>query len=89
MPQTPLTHKLQIFGKKLTAVAFIFLILIGNIWVIYRFTGETLPPWTTDFFAGGVFFVFVGFLLMVPGWINPSGLIAENPEDSGNDKPES
>ena len=66
----------------MTALAFIVMLLVANFWFIRRFTGESFPEWTHYLFFGGVFFVAVGFFLMVPGWLNPSKIQIESDKDS-------
>lgn len=85
MLKMPWTFKLKTWGKKLTALSFILLILIGNLWVIYRFTGESLPQWTIEVFFVGVAIVFMGFLMMVPDLFNPAENTSESTEDSKKD----
>lgn len=78
--------KFHSFGKKLTAIAFIFLILIGNVWVSYRFTGKPLPGWTVLTFQLGLVLALLGFILMVPSWVNPPEVEDEVSQNSQNDK---
>jgi hypothetical protein len=42
----PFAESLFQLGRRVTALSFIGLILIGNVWVIYKFTGESAPAWS-------------------------------------------
>lgn len=50
------------WSKRITAIAFIVLIILGNIWLVGMFTGGEAPAWTANGFlyaialaaAGGV-----------------------------------
>ena len=77
---------LTVAGKKVTACSFILLILIANFWVIKRFTGEPVASWSQDLFYFGVFGAALGFLLMVPGWIYPTVIADDSPENPENAK---
>lgn len=70
----------------MTAVSFIVLIVIANVWFIYRLTGETMPVWTAFLFLPGIMGVLVGFFMMLPGWLNPSKLHREEAQDVDYDK---
>jgi hypothetical protein len=63
------SHKL---GRRVAALAFIGLILIGNLWLIHRFTGEVSPRWSTTLFYFLSGLAGLGALMMVPHWIKPS-----------------
>lgn len=80
------TQGLFLAGRKVTAVSFIILILIANVWFIYRLTGETLPEWTSFLFFPGVLGVLLGFFMMLPGWLNPSKLQREEAQDADDEK---
>jgi hypothetical protein len=80
------THLFFVNGRKVTAASFILLIVIANIWFIYRLTGEAVPSWTSFLFFSGALGVLLGFLCMLPGWLNPSKLQYEKAEDEGCDK---
>jgi hypothetical protein len=80
------TQFLFVAGRKVTAISFILLILIANVWFIYRLTGETMPEWTSFLFFPGVLGVLLGFFMMAPGWLNPSKLHQEQAEDAEYDK---
>ena len=77
---------LKIIGTKVTAISFIVLILIGNVWLIKRFTGESFPQWSQDVFALGLVMAAVGFLLLVPGWLKPRESLEQNDINSESDK---
>jgi len=64
-------QSLYIGGRKLTALSFIVMILVANFWFILRFTGGVFPDWSKYLFFGCVFFVAVGFFMMLPNWLNP------------------
>lgn len=80
------TQFLFVAGRKVTAVSFIVLIVIANVWFIYRLTGETMPVWTAFLFLPGIMGVLVGFFMMLPGWLNPSKLHGEEGQDVDYDK---
>jgi purine-cytosine permease-like protein len=80
--------RLTTAGRKLTAIAFILLILIANFWLIKRFTGEANPQWTEWIFFLGASAALVGFLLMVPGWLNPQLTNDNSGDDLESDKSE-
>lgn len=84
-----LTFRLKNIGKKIAAISFIVLILIGNLWLIYRFTGGLFPEWSMVVFGCAVAFAFAGGLLMIPEAIWPSEINEENSENFEKDKPES
>jgi hypothetical protein len=74
--------KIFLIGRRVTALAFIVMLLVANFWFIFRFTGEAFPEWTHNLFFTCVFFVAVGFFMMLPGWLNPSKIRIESHEDS-------
>jgi hypothetical protein len=81
-----ITSRLKNFGKKIAAVAFIVLILIGNLWLIYRFTGGTFPQWSVMVFGAAVAAAFAGGVLMIPAAIWPPEIKDETDDISDNDK---
>lgn len=74
--------RLFVLGRKITASAFVVMLLVANFWFIRRFTGEPFPEWTHYLFVTCVFFVAMGFFLMIPGWLNPSKIQIESDKDS-------
>jgi hypothetical protein len=82
----PLTVKLKIYGKKVTATAFIVLILLGNVWLVCRVVGQDIPVWTTYTGYLAVVLAFLGGLLMVPDVISPTETTTEIDTNSENDK---
>jgi hypothetical protein len=89
MNTMPLTFRLKQWGKKIAAVAFIVLILVGNVWLIYRFTGGIFPQWSVLLFGLAIAVAFTGGLLMVPELIWPTEITEESQENLENDKLES
>ncbi len=79
---------LTMAGKKITALAFILLILVANFWLIKRFTGEPLASWSQDLFYLGVCGAGLGFLLMVPGWLYAPVISTNSSETDENTKPD-
>jgi hypothetical protein len=68
-------------GRRVTALSFIGLILIGNLWLIKKFTGEVASDWSASLFYFFSLMVAIGALLMVPYWVKPS----KDSEESGVD----
>jgi len=62
------------FSKKLTALAFIALILLGNIWLLAMFTGGAPPGWTAYGFFVCIGVVAIGALGMLVGYFLGSSL---------------
>jgi tellurite resistance protein TehA-like permease len=89
MDTIPLTFRLNQWGKKIAAIAFIVLILVGNVWLIYRFTGDLFPQWSIVLFASAVVAAFIGGLLMIPELIWPSEITDEKQDGLKKDKSES
>lgn len=85
LPAQNSTQSLFVAGRKVTAVSFIVLIVVANVWFIYRLTGETMPEWTSFLFVPGVLGVLLGFFMMLPGWLNPSKLQREEAQDADYD----
>jgi hypothetical protein len=77
---------LYVRGRKLTALSFIVMILVANFWFILRFTGGAFPNWSQYLFFGSVFFVAVGFFMMLPNWINPLKTQIESDDDGESTK---
>lgn len=48
------------WSKRVTAIAFIVLIILGNIWLIGMFTGEPAPAWTASGFLFAIALAAVG-----------------------------
>jgi hypothetical protein len=63
-------------GRRVVALSFIGLILVGNFWLVQKFTGEVTSEWSASLFYVLSLMVALGALLMVPYWIKP-------PKDSG------
>jgi hypothetical protein len=80
------TAKLTIAGRKIAATAFIVLILNANFWLIKRFTGEDIPQWASWIFVLGVAGAFGGFILMLPGLLNPPKVLDSAIDDLENTK---
>jgi hypothetical protein len=64
-------------GRRVAALSFVGLILIGNFWLIQKFTGEVTSGWSASLFYFLSLLVAIGALLMVPYWVKP-------PKDSGD-----
>lgn len=45
---------------KMTALGFIYLIILGNFWFSYRLFGHHSPEWLLEAFVIGLPFVFIG-----------------------------
>ena len=50
--------------KRMTALAFVFLILGGNYWFVLFVTGQSAPAWLDLGFHGIAAIVFIGFIGM-------------------------
>ena len=74
-------------GRKVVAVSFIWLILVANFWFILRLTHKPFPEWSERMFVMGVLGVVIGFLLMIPRWINPLKSAEETDEDLDDSNP--
>lgn len=55
------------WSKRITAVAFILLIVLGNVWLVGMFTGSTAPAWTANGFLIGIALAGLGGLGMLIG----------------------
>ena len=55
------------WSKRITAIAFIVLIILGNIWLIGMFTGEPAPAWTASGFLFAIALAAVGGVGMLIG----------------------
>lgn len=58
-------------GRRIVAVAFIVMILVANVWFIQRMTDGEIPEWSYIVFFLSLVVVLLGFLMMVPAWLNP------------------
>lgn len=78
------TAKLMLAGRKIAAMAFIVLILNANFWLIKRYIGGDIPQWATWIFLLGVAGAFSGFILMLPGLLNPPKILDSAVDDLEN-----
>lgn len=62
------------YGRKVTAVGFILMILIGNFWIIEEIMGKKPPIWMQNIGFLGLFLVVLGgFMLLfqfIKEWLN-------------------
>lgn len=65
------------WARRIVAVAFILLVVLGNIWLMSMFTGSEAPAWTAYGFFVCIALAAVGGLGMVPG------LLAARRENQG------
>ncbi len=66
MKQIEWNESLFAWGRRCTAVGFIILILLGNLWASLRLTGAQIPAWLFDGGVGAVGLVALGgFMLLV------------------------
>ena len=76
-------------GRRVSALAFMCLILAGNIWVIYRFTGRPAPEWLYLGFVGMAVAALFGGVMILAGRIHErvvsgkSARISDLPKDEG------
>lgn len=76
------TSSWTVAGRKTSAVAFIVLILNANFWLLKRFFGEECPQWAVWIFILGAVGALLGFLMMLPGLLNPKIINDNSSEDS-------
>tara|TARA_B100001094_G_C17878958_1_gene645912 strand:- start:317 stop:568 length:252 start_codon:yes stop_codon:yes gene_type:complete len=69
----------SIWGR-LSALAFIFLIIIGNIWFSYYIVGQEIPWWLIDSFYASAIVALVGLIGMIGKF-----LIGNPTEESDDD----
>ncbi len=60
---------MHIWARKIVALSFIGLVILGNIWLMSMFTGKETPSWTAYAFFVCLSTCFIGFLGLIPGWI--------------------
>jgi hypothetical protein len=60
------------WSKRVTAIAFIVLIILGNIWLIGMFTGEQAPAWTATGFLYAIALAAIGGVGMLIGRLTGS-----------------
>jgi hypothetical protein len=59
---------MYILGKRIIALAFILFVILGNIWLISLFTGQSPPFWTAHAFISGLVVLLVGSLIGAYGY---------------------
>jgi hypothetical protein len=57
-------------GRKISALSFIGLIVFGNIWVIYAFTGKSSPEWLFGGFVAMALTALSGGVLLIADWLS-------------------
>jgi CDP-diglyceride synthetase len=67
---------------RIVAVAYIVLILLGNIWLVYAVVGQEPPPWFQHLAAYGVLFVLLSVLgLGIASFLRREGLDGGEKDD--------
>lgn len=75
-----------ILGKKITALSFVVIILMLNVWMIRQVVGIPRPQWSQDIFYIGVACAFLGGFMMLPQLLLPKEKIEESEQSSEHDK---
>ena len=56
-------------ASRLVALAFISIILAGNVWLVYFFTAQTVPNWLQYWFSGSITVAMIGGVGLIATYI--------------------
>ncbi len=64
------SRKVKIFSRKLSAIGFIVMTLVGNFWFVSYIFKKTTPIWLEYFLYSGIFLLACGGLGLILAYIH-------------------